>query len=131
MFQEGAPRILASGVYVPALVEGDRTRVALEAYPGLLARKQLGIRNSYKSDTRSEHTPARKAVRRSIVEAMKAGRPLGIALTTKLEKNLVADGSGDLLDAVICAVQAAWAARQPRYGLPERVPKGEGWIISA
>jgi hypothetical protein len=131
MFQEGAPRILASGVYVPALVEGDRTRVALEAYPGLLARKQLGIRNSYKSDTRSEHTPARKAVRRSIVEAMKKGRPLGVALKTKLEKDLVGDGSGDLLDAVICAVQAAWAARQPRYGLPERVPKGEGWIISA
>jgi uncharacterized protein DUF429 len=131
MFQEGAPRILASGVLVPALLEGDSARVALEAYPGLLARKHLGIRDSYKSDTRSEQTPARRAARRSIVEAMKAGRPLGVVLKTKLEKDLVADGSGDLLDAVICAVQAAWAARQPRYGLPERVPKGEGWIISA
>jgi hypothetical protein len=131
MFQEGAPRILASRVHVPALIEGDRTRVALEAYPGLLTRKHLGIRDSYKSDTRSEQTPARRAVRRRIVEAMKAGRPLGVVLKTKLEKDLVADGSGDLLDAVICAVQAAWAARQPRYGLPERVPKGEGWIISA
>jgi len=36
MFHEGAPRVLASGAHVPALSEGDRSRVALEAYPGLL-----------------------------------------------------------------------------------------------
>jgi hypothetical protein len=131
MFQEGAPRILASGAHIPALLEGDAKRVALEAYPGLLARKQLGVRESYKSDTRSEQTPSRAAARRRIVEALKAGRPLGIILKTKLEKALVADGSGDLLDAVICAVQAAWAAGQTRYGLPVRIPPGEGWIVSA
>ncbi|HSN19416.1 MAG TPA: DUF429 domain-containing protein, partial [Usitatibacter sp.] len=51
MFHEGAPRILASGVRVPALADGDDGRVALEAYPGLLVRKQLGSRESYKSDT--------------------------------------------------------------------------------
>jgi hypothetical protein len=105
--------------------------VALEAYPGLLARRQLGIRESYKSDTRSKHTPARKAARRRIVEALTAGRPLGITLRTNLEKGLVADGSGDALDAVICAVQAAWAAQRPRYGLPGRVPRAEGWIVTA
>jgi hypothetical protein len=131
MFQEGAPRVAASGVNVPALAKGDAKRVALEAYPGLLARKQLGVRESYKSDTRSEHTPARAATRRRIVEALKAGHPLRIFLRTRLEKELVADGSGDTLDAVICAVQAAWAVGQPRYGLPERVPRAEGWIITA
>jgi hypothetical protein len=131
MFQEGAPRILASGAHVPALLKGDTARVALEAYPGLLARKHLGIRQSYKSDTRSEHTPARKAVRRRIVAALKEGRPLGIRLTTRMERELVADGSGDTLDAVMCAVQAAWAAGRPGYGLPPRVPRGEGWIVSA
>jgi hypothetical protein len=131
MFQEGAPRILASGAHIPALLDGDGKRVALEAYPGLLARKQLGMRESYKSDTRSEHTAARARARRRIVAALKAGRPLQILLRTKLEKELVADGSGDTLDAVICAVQAAWAAGQRRYGLPLRVPRGEGWIITA
>jgi Protein of unknown function (DUF429) len=131
MFHEGAPRILASGAHVPALLKGDASRVALEAYPGLLARKHLGIRQSYKSDTRSEHTSARKAVRRRIVEALKDGRPLGITLRTRIERELVADGSGDTLDAVMCAVQAAWAAGQPGYGLPARVPRGEGWIVSA
>jgi uncharacterized protein DUF429 len=129
MFQEGAPRILASGAHVPALLEGDSKRVALEAYPGLLVRKQLGIRESYKSDTRSEHTPARAAARTRIVRALKAGRPLGIKLKTR--DDLVADGSGDTLDAVICAVQAAWAAGQPGYGIPEDVPQAEGWIITA
>lgn len=131
MFHEGAPRIARSGVHVPALAKGDAARIALEAYPGLLARKQLGIRASYKSDARKEQTPARQAVRRRIVDALKSGRPLGIRLRTGLEEALVADGSGDLLDAAICAVQAAWAARRPRYGLPSRVPPGEGWILSA
>src|SRR6185436_1734357 len=68
MFHEGARRLLAAGVHLPALASGDRTRVALEAYPGLLVRKHLGIRDSYKSDTRAEHTSARKAVRKRIVE---------------------------------------------------------------
>ena len=129
MFHEGAPRVLASGAYVPELFEGDSKRVALEAYPGLLVRKQLGIRDSYKSDTRSEQTPARAAARGRIVRALKAGRPLGIKLKTKA--GLVGDGSGDTLDAVICAVQAAWAATRPGYGIPDDVPRDEGWIITA
>jgi hypothetical protein len=133
MFHEGAPRILAAGVHVPALAQGDPGRVALEAYPGLLVRGQLGLRASYKSDTRREQTAARRAVRRQIVRALEDGRPLGVALamTRKLRSALLEDGSGDSLDAAICAVQAAWAARQPRFGFPEGVPEGEGWIVSA
>jgi hypothetical protein len=133
MFHEGARRIAAAGVLVPALAKGDPARVALEAYPGLLARKQLGIRDSYKSDTRRAHTPARKAVRKHIVRALKEGRPLGIIVDMdgKIEKLLLEDGSGDSLDAVICAVQAAWAASRPRFGLPENLPEAEGWIVSA
>jgi hypothetical protein len=135
MFHEGARRVLACGAHVPALREGERTRVALEAYPGLLARRQLGIRESYKSDTRSEHTPARRAARRRIVAALKAGRPLGIriAMAPRLEREVVADGSGDLLDAVICAAQGAWGweRRQSGYGLPADAPEGEGWIVTS
>ncbi|HEV3008513.1 MAG TPA: DUF429 domain-containing protein, partial [Burkholderiales bacterium] len=135
MFHEGARRILASGIHVPALREGDRLRVALESYPGLLARKQLGIRDSYKSDTRREHTPARKAARKKILQALKSGRPLEIQVKLRppLEKQLLADGSGDLLDAVICAVQAAWGwnRRESNFGLPPGVDPGEGWIVTA
>lgn len=129
MFHEGAPRLLGAGVCIPALVAGDEKRVALEAYPGLLVRKQLGVRESYKSDTRSEQTPARRAARKRIVAALQAGKPLGIRLRTKLD--LVADGSGDRLDAAICAVQAAWAAKRPGYGIPADAPAGEGWIVTS
>jgi hypothetical protein len=135
MFQEGAPRLLAAGVHLPALAEGDRSRVALEAYPGLLVRRHLGIRDSYKSDTRREQTSARRAVRNTILKKLSSGQenPLGIAvrLARSLEKAVIEDGSGDRLDAVICAVQAAWAASRPRFGLPREAFAGEGWIISA
>jgi hypothetical protein len=129
MFHEGAPRLLSSGVTVGNLLERDSGRVALEAYPGLLVRKQLGVRESYKSDTRSEQTPARRAVRERVVRDLMAGKPLGIRLQTSID--LVADGSGDTLDAAICAVQAAWAARRPGYGIPAHAPAGEGWIVTS
>ena len=133
MFHEGARRLLAAGVRIPGLLENQSSRIALEAYPGLLVRKQLDLRASYKSDARRDQTPARKAVRRATVKAMVEGKPLGIALRAgkKLLKSLVDDGSGDLLDAAICAAQAAWAAGQKGYGIPVGAPAGEGWIISA
>jgi len=135
MFHEGARRLVAAGVHVPALFDGDASRVALEAYPGLLARRQLGVRASYKSDTRSEHTRARKEARRKIMQALTAGKPLGIRLhaSRRLEKLALDDGSGDTLDAVICAVQAAWGwqRRNSNYGLPAHAPAGEGWIVTA
>jgi len=133
MFHEGARRLLASGAHVPALAEGDRRRVALEAYPGLLVRRQLGLRASYKSDTRREQTPERETLRKEILRALMEGRPLGIRVKADsgTKRLLLEDGSGDSLDAAICAVQAAWASRRPRFGLPARVPRGEGWIVSA
>lgn len=129
MFHEGARRLLAAAVSIPALTEGDEKRVALEAYPGLLVRKQLGMRDSYKSDTKRAQTPARRAARKRIVAALTAGKPLGIRVKTRID--LAADGSGDMLDAAICAVQAAWAARQPGYGIPAHAPAGEGWIVTS
>lgn len=133
MFHEGARRLLASRVHLPALHDGDADRVALEAYPGLLVRKQLGLRASYKSDTRAEHTAERMAVRKRVFMEMKQGRPLGLRLqcSDEMAKRLIDDGSGDSLDAAICALQAAWAAERPRYGLPARVPAGEGWIVTS
>jgi Protein of unknown function (DUF429) len=135
MFHEGARRLAAAQVHLPGLRDGDPARVALEAYPGLLARKQLGIRESYKSDTRSDHTPAREAARKRIVQALKAGAPLGIRLELgrALERGLVDDGSGDLLDAAICAMQGAWGwkRRRKNFGLPADGVPGEGWIVTS
>jgi hypothetical protein len=135
MFHEGARRLAVSRINLPGLREEKDTRTALEAYPGLLVRKQLGLRQSYKSDTRSEHTAARKSVRRRVVRALKQGKPLQIALQLPpgIERRLVEDGSGDSLDAVICAAQAAWGwtRRDTNFGLPSTRAPGEGWIVTA
>ena len=135
MFHEGARRLAACDVHLPALRNGARLKVALEAYPGLLVRRQLGIRASYKSDTRSEHTAARASLRREILRRLTIGEPLGIRLVLEhaQAKALVSDGSGDLLDATICALQAAWGwmRRDANYGLPADAPAGEGWIVTA
>ena len=135
MFHEGAPRLMAADVDIPHLRTLNSSKVALEAYPGLLTRKQLGLRQSYKSDTRSEHTPARRAARKAIVRALKNGKPLGIEVepSRKIERLALDDGSGDTLDAIICATQAAWAwqRRASNYGLPPDAPAAEGWIVTA
>jgi predicted thioesterase len=39
------------------------------------------------------------------------------------------DPTGDTLDAVLAAVQAAWASTQPDYGIPSGVDPREGWIV--
>jgi hypothetical protein len=133
MFHEGAPRLAAAGLHVPGLARGDRGRVALEAYPGLLARTLT--RASYKNDARALQTPARAAARRWIVLALEGGdHPLGIRVSfaaAAIRNQVLQDGSGDALDAALCAVQAAWAAARPNFGLPRRIPCCEGWIVSA
>lgn len=123
MFHEGAPRIAASGAHVPGLADGDRERIALEAYPGLHARRIT--RESYKNDTKAKQTPERAAARRRIIAA------LDVDIPRALRRAMQDDASGDTLDAVLCAVQAADAATRPRFGLPERVDAVEGWIIGA
>jgi hypothetical protein len=135
MFHEGARRLAAADVRIPGLLDRGSSKVALEAYPGLLARKQLGIRASYKSDTRREHTRERKAVRKRILQALQAGEPLGIIVKLEkgLERQVLNDGSGDTLDALICAAQAAWGwlRRKSNFGLPARLDPGEGWIVTS
>jgi hypothetical protein len=133
MFHEGARRLAAAKVHVPGLAAGDRSRVALEAYPGLLARALT--RASYKSDARALQTPAREAARREIVSALERGNnalKTSVSFDSRaIRRRLLDDASGDSLDAVLCAVQAAWAAARPGWGLPRRIPRGEGWIVSA
>jgi len=134
MLQEGAPRLLAAGVTLPGLQAGDPLRVALEAYPGLLARAIVG-RASYKSDAPRRATAPREAARAAIVQAIERGVPLGleVELPEALARACVGDRGGDRLDAVLCAVQAAWAwqRRDEGYGLPDRIDPVEGWILTA
>ena len=137
MLHAGVPLLRRAGVHLPRLCDGDPQRVALEAYPGLLAREVLG-NASYKSDDKAKQTPERLLARRTLISALERGQ-------TRLQQRLVAshalmnrladDASGDELDATLCLLQAAWAVQQhlaghAAYGLPACDPL-EGWIVTA
>ena len=119
-------------------VSGQAHRVALEAYPGLLAREVLG-RRSYKSDDKARQTPERLIARKDLITALEHGQTrlgLRLKLTHAQRDALVDDARGDALDAVLCLVQAAWAHERhtqgdASYGLPLEVDPLEGWIVTA
>jgi hypothetical protein len=141
MLHAGVPLLRQAGVHMPGLSpvgpNSDRSRVALEAYPGLLAREVLGHR-SYKSDDKAKQTPERLLARRELLSALERGQTrLGVRLGAShaLLNRLADDASGDALDATLCLMQAAWAKQQheaghPQYGLPPCDPL-EGWIVTA
>jgi hypothetical protein len=135
MLHAALPLLLQAGVHIPGLHAGDPQRVALEAYPGLLARELIG-RRSYKNDEKSKQTPERLIARKDLLTALENGQTrlaLRIKLSNAQRDSLVHDASGDSLDAVLCLVQAAWAHGHgaPLYGLPADLDPLEGWIVSA
>jgi len=133
MLHAGVPLLLTAGVHLPGLHACDERRVALEAYPGLLARELLSAR-SYKADDKARQTPERLIARKDMVDALEQGRTrlgLRLKLSHAQRDELVADARGDALDAVLCLLQAGWAAGQPGYGLPAHMDPLEGWIVSA
>lgn len=139
MLHAGVPRLLAAGAALPGLhaVPGA-TRIALEAYPGLLARELIG-RRSYKSDDLARQDTERWVARADLLSALERGATrldLRLSLTHAQRDQLLADARGDALDAVLCLVQAAWASRHadtagPGFGLPADLDPLEGWIVSA
>ncbi len=146
MLHAGVPRLMDAGVHLPGLrggakadqdAAGQPRRVALEAYPGLLAREILGNR-SYKSDDKAKQTPERLIARKDLITALEMGHTrlkLRLKLSHAQRDTLIGDASGDSLDAVLCMLQAAWAKAQweggdKHYGLPKKMDALEGWIIT-
>jgi hypothetical protein len=129
MYYEGIGRLIDAGVTLPGLGHGgDPARIALEAYPRRLAHA-LVERRSYKNSDLDD----RRATREAIVAGLESGGDrFGFALAcgAATRAALIDDASGDRLDAVLCLVQAAAAARRPGYGLPADVDPIEGWIAS-
>lgn len=129
MFFEGAPRLLASGATIPHLQKGDPERIVLEAYPGVLARHIIG-RRSYKNDTRKKQTSNQLLARQELLQTLREQAPRRYGFNIVAPDYLCDDPSGDHLDALLCAVQAAWAWLQhdTGFGAPETVDHLEGWI---
>ncbi len=159
MFHAVAPRLAAQAVHVPILRPlSHADRVALEAYPGWLARQLIG-RAPYKGGDSSDRT-ARREARAALLRGLAglAGHPddaphgpdavpapsstglpsLAIRWDADHEARMLDDPEADLLDALLCAVLAAVSTLRPGYGLPDSSapPCGvtpaqlgvEGWI---
>lgn len=127
MFYEGVPRLLNSPVSIPVLRETRSSRVVLEAYPGKLARRLIG-REQYKQDDTRKQTLAQENARRKMVHALRnAEHWLGFSVDVPAE--IADDPKADTLDALLCAVQAAWAKGQKNNGIPDDVDPLEGWIV--
>lgn len=138
MLHAGLPLILDTGASLPGLHVGTSACVALEGYPGLLAREVLG-RTSYKSDDRKAQTPERLIARKDLITALEHGHTrlnVALKLTHAQRDALADDATGDSLDAVLCLLQAAWAQSRLQdgdacYGLPPDADPLEGWIVTA
>ncbi len=137
MFFEGAPRLLAADVSVEPCDPRPDPRVVVEGYPALVARRWLGKR-SYKSDDRKKQTAALTLARQDLVAAIRSSElnsvyNLHLSLSDELAAQLVEEPMGDRLDALLCAIQAAWAyqLREHPQGYSYGIAPGfanEGWI---
>lgn len=147
MLHAGVPLLLQAGASMPGLSAdkpgavketGQPQKIALEAYPGLLAREVLGKR-SYKADDKARQTADRLIARKDLITALEQGHTrlgLRLRLSHAQRDALADDPTGDTLDATLCLVQAAWAqarheAGDASYGLPSQLDPLEGWILSA
>lgn len=137
MMHAGIGRMLDAGLAFPAHAHPGRrrpagtARIALEAYPAFTVRRVC--RAPYKSDDPAGRSPERAGRRRAIVRALiegAAGLDVALDVEAAWTRRLVADPAGDLLDAVICALQAGHATLRPRFGLPRDLDPLEGWIAS-
>jgi hypothetical protein len=135
MFFRGAPRLLKAAVNILPCRPTADNRIVVEAYPALLARRWIG-RRSYKSDTKQKQTPAREAARTEIVQGIRSPGlrhryGFQVELSNPMAQRCIQDPTGDTLDALLCAVQAAWAytQRANNYGLPATCDPLEGWIV--
>lgn len=135
MFFQGAVRLLEADVSILPCRPARDSRIVVEGYPALVARKLIGQR-VYKSDERSKQTAEREAARREIVRGLRSNERigcygLGVDLSNEMAEIFVQDALGDKLDALLCAVQAGWAYRRrdDGYGIPGECDSPEGWIV--
>ncbi len=136
MFYELAPRLSGKGVSILPCCPRDDDRIILETYPALLARRFAGkYKGNSKTQTNSEMQDARKAILKGICsEEFNAEFGFKIEVGEEIIIKAVEDSNGDVLDSVLCAVQAGWAYhnKSRNYGIPSNahpIISSEGWIV--
>jgi hypothetical protein len=159
MFYQGAFRLLEAGVTVlpfqrnqiqsnqiqsnqsAPLAKADSPRIVVEGYPALIAR-QLCPKQGYKYESppaSAAQKSAKDFTRQEMIQKLGAQwLEADFGFTIDLNGHadtLRQDATGDSLDAVFCAIQAAWAYTQQdkNYGIPHgpealALEAQEGWI---
>jgi len=139
MFFVGAPRLLKSGVDIrPCRPKEQAGATVVEAYPKLVAQKWIGA-IPYKSDSKKKQQAEHRDARQRIIKGLcsKYLRCLygcDFLISKECAESAVEDPTGDRLDSILCALQAAWAYEQRlsasfRYGIPTDCDSLEGWIV--
>ncbi|MEM9559177.1 MAG: DUF429 domain-containing protein [Planctomycetota bacterium] len=135
MFHELAPRLAATEISIPLLRENASTTIAIEAYPALVAERPAG-RQPYKNDQPAKQSAAHRAARTQILawlasSACHSAYACRATLRSAKRDELLDDGTGDALDALLAAVQGAWAwnRRDAGFGIPPDADPLEGWIM--
>lgn len=140
MLHAGSSALLKADVTIPGCYQSrsddvDNPRIALEAYPGWLARNIIGAR-SYKTDDVAKQNDARRQARAELIEHLFTQASLGVqlAMPPHFKQRLLNDVKGDELDAILCCIHAVAAWRQHTettpYGLPPDIDPVEGWIAA-
>lgn len=121
MFFEVSKRIMASPANIPPIRKKNCDRIIVETYPGVFARRLIG-NDGYKDGNLEESIKKQSDLRAQILSALP---------DVEAPPDVVVDSNGDKLDAVLCAVQAAWAwsKREENFGIPETADPLEGWIV--
>ncbi|MEM9354127.1 MAG: DUF429 domain-containing protein [Planctomycetota bacterium] len=132
MFYEGAPRVAASPASVVPCRPTDDPRTVVEGYPGVVARRLVG-RQPYKNDKRPD--PQHELTRKQILRECEGGGVLaeyGVRLRVPgpIREDLIADTTGDRLDAVFCGVQAAWWHSTGRRTPPDGIASATEGVIA-
>ncbi|MFK8114037.1 MAG: DUF429 domain-containing protein [Rubripirellula sp.] len=143
MFFQGAYRLRNANVSIlPVRPLPAARRIVVETYPALVTRKWIGTKQGYKNDDVSKCDQAMETARCDIVSAIR-GRNRNdtyrsfeqiygftVEMSEQDAQICLEDTTGDSLDSVLCAIQAAWAytKREENYGIPDQVNLLEGWI---
>jgi hypothetical protein len=132
MFFELAPRLAKTSLNIPVLRPTSDERTVLEVYPSLVARAFIS-KQSYKSDTKEQQTDEKRKARANFVKLLESSKllelyGLSVKLGVKQRKLLIDDAKGDVLDALLAAIQTAWAYSQKDFGFPASVDGLEGWM---
>ena len=135
MLHAGAPRLAAAGVDIPWLApRRPAARCARSLSRSVRPRSaRPAVLQERRSSPRRQRPPG---------GARGAGRGHGTgvdpARTSGADRcrdptDAGGRSSADALDAVICAIQAAWAweRRAANYGIPTDIDPCEGWIVTA